>query len=200
MLAKTIKYTNFNNEDKVLIAHFHLGKADLLRIAANPRFLEEMNEASARQDTVVMLAKIEELVRLSYGIRTEDNDGFRKTKEIQDAFIQSAAYEEFIVDLLTNGPQNFANFIKGVFPPKLMTMLAQHVKEGKAVDPFKDFPDPESDKGTPAEPTYEEQAEVQIARISGKPRYKVENRRPTQEEAEDMNDAELLEAARWYPS
>lgn len=163
MLSRTIKYTNFNGEEKELIAYFHLGKADLARIAANPQFLEDMNQAVANKDTKTMLAKIEELVRLSYGVRSADGERFVKSKEVQDAFIQSAAYEELLLDLLTGDGTSFNQFIKGVLPPKLMEQLTQQIKEGKVKDPFADLPNPESNKGVALEPTYEEQAAAQEA-------------------------------------
>lgn len=209
MLTRTISYQNFNGEDKVLIAHFHLGKADITRIAADPTFLNEMNAAVANQDTKTMLAKIEELVRLSYGIRSEDGERFVKNKEVQDAFIQSAAYEEFIMDLVAGDGKSFNSFIQGVFPPKLMEMLAAKIKSGEVEDPFKNLPNPESNKGEPA--TEETIAAAKFndfgkpAVVEDKfhdesePEWVRQNRIPTQAELVAMPRDEMLRAVSKYP-
>lgn len=196
MLTRTIHYTNFNDEPKNVVAHFHLGKADIARIAADPSFVQDMLKASREQDTKVMLEKIEHLVRLAYGIRSEDGERFIKNKEVQDAFIQSAAYEEFLLDLFQNEGANFNAFIQGVFPPKLMEQIMTRIKSGEVEDPFKNLPNPESNKGEPAT-----EQTIAAAKFNdfGKPAYKAENRMPTDAELLDMTTDELREAALWVP-
>lgn len=193
MLKRTIKYTNFNDEEKVMEAYFHLGKADITRIAANPEFLRVMEKASSEKDTKTMLEKIEELVRLSYGVRSEDGERFVKTREVQDAFIQSAAYEEFLADLVTGDGTNFTKFLQGVFPPKLMEQLRQRVKDGEMKDPFAELENPVSNTGVPLEPTYAEQAEAP------RPAWLAENRVPSKAELMAMSNEEMVEAFRKYP-
>lgn len=137
MLKRTIKFeSHFDGTEKTRVLYFHLGKMDLTRIAANPVFLQEMEEAARKGDKHVMLQKIEELVRMSYGVRKEGTDEFVKTKEVQDEFIASQAYEEFVFDLLTGTNENFMSFIQGIFPPKLMDQLRQRVSSGEIPDPF----------------------------------------------------------------
>lgn len=195
MLKKTISYTNFNDEPKTLEAYFHLGKADIARVAADPKFLQEMNEASRNQDTKMMLAKIEHLVRLSYGIRSEDGERFIKTDEIQDAFIHSAAYEEFIVQILTS-ENGFTNFIKGVFNAKVMKEIQDLAAAGKVPNPFAEPPNPISDKGVPLEPPIGLNEAVEDVR----PAWQRENRQPTRAELMKMPNTEMLMAFREHPS
>lgn len=189
MLKKTIKYTNFNDEEKVQEVYFHLGKADITRIAADASVLQEMNEAAAQQDKKKMLATIERLVRMAYGVRSEDGERFVKTPEIQDAFIHSAAYEEFLMDVLTT-ENGFTNFIEGVFPPKVMKELRQTMEtvelpEGME-NPFREPLNPESNKGEPA---------IEDTR----PNWLKENRKPTRQELLVSTKEEMLEAFRMHP-
>lgn len=137
MFKRTITYkSHFDGSEKTRVLYFHLGKMDLARIAANPVFLREMEEAAQKGDKAIMLKKIEELIRLSYGVRQEGTDEFIKTTAVQDEFIASQAYEEFVFDLLTGTTENFMTFIQGVFPPKLMEQLRQRVGAGEIPDPF----------------------------------------------------------------
>jgi hypothetical protein len=183
VLKQTIKYTNFFEEEKERDLYFHLGRSDIARIAANPKFLEEMNEAAAKQDTKAMLEKIEYLVRLSYGVRTDDGEGFVKNEEVQNAFIHSAAYDEFLTQILTS-VEGFTNFIKGVFPPKVMKEIQDLAKEGKINDPF-------------AEPTTVTKS---AAVLSEQPAEKSEERLPTKKELREMSRDQLVEAFRKHPS
>jgi len=192
MLKKVIKYTNFAGVEKTMEAYFHLGKPEIARIAADPAFLEEMNEAAAKQDKKVMLAKIEHFVRLAYGVRSEDGERFVKNDEVQDAFIQSAAYEEFLTELLTT-ETGFTEFIKGVLPAKAMKELQELIAKGEAPDPFKEPTEVQHSKAVLSEQAVTEAPD-------DRPAWERENRKPTRREAMLMPREELLKAFQQHPS
>lgn len=191
MLKKTITYTNFNEEEKTRELYFHLGKMDMARVHADPTFLQEMERAASENDKKTMLEKIEYIVRLAYGIRSEDGEKFIKTKEIQDEFIHSAAYEEFLIDLLVRG--NFFEFVKGVFPPKVMKEIQDLAVKGKIQDPF-------------AEPTVVNKSDAVLSEEKveeapdDRPKWQREERPPTRKELMLMPRDEMLEAFRKHPS
>lgn len=216
MIKKTVKYTNFDGVEKTRDVYFHLGKADMARIHANTAFLEEMQAAAERKDTKVLLEKIEYMVRLSYGVRSEDGERFVKTKEVQDDFIHSALYEEFIIQLLTED-NGFPRFIKSVFPPKLIAEVQEMVRAGRIEDPFKEPANPKSNQGEPAKeetiaaakfndfgkPAVVEAEKFNIVEDKfhdeNRPLYQRENRMPTDAELREMSNEELRAAALWVP-
>lgn len=201
MLKKTIEYTNFNDEEKTMEAYFHLGKADIARISADPTVLEDMKRATETNNTKLMLACIERLVRLAYGVRSEDGERFVKTQEVQDAFIQSAAYEEFLADLLGGTGANFSKFMTAVFPEKMMKELTKtnegaeafKMLKGEGSDEaqervkkfFAEPPNPESNKGTPAEE-------------DTRPAWVREKRKPNPKELRGMSKEEMMDAFSKY--
>lgn len=196
MIKKIIKYTNFDGVEKTREVYFHLGKADMARVYADSDWLKELQDAAERRDTKVMLEKIEYMVRLSYGIRTEDGEGFKKTREIQDEFIHSAAYEEFIAQLLTE-ENGFPNFIKSVFPPKLIAEIQEMVKAGRVQDPFA-----EPTKVSKSASVLSETPVVVDANGTVKddrPAWMKEHRKPTQVELVEMPKNEMLQAFAQYP-
>jgi hypothetical protein len=130
MLKKTIKYVNYNGEEKEREAYFHLGKADIARLSADASVLQEMNDAFEKKDHKKMLATIERLVRLSYGIRSEDGERFVKTREVQADFINSAAYEEFLMNLLGD-PDNFNSFVRAILPEAVLKSAIERLRSGE---------------------------------------------------------------------
>lgn len=191
MLKQVINYTNFNDEEKTREVYFHLGKPDIARIAANPRFLEEMQDAVIKQDKSAILAKIEYLVRLAYGVRSEDGERFIKTAEIQDEFMQSAAYEEFLIQLVTT-EDGFTKFIQGVLPAKAMKELQEMINKGEVADPFK-----EPEKVIKTAAALSEQTVTEVP--DDRPAWQRENRVPTKAELLAMPKEEMMLAFRTYP-
>lgn len=209
MFKRTITYkSHFDGSEKTRVLYFHLGKMDLARIAANPVFLREMEEAAQKGDKAIMLKKIEELIRLSYGVRQEGTDEFIKTTAVQDEFIASQAYEEFVFELLTGTNENFMTFIQGVFPPKLMEQLRQRVSSGEIPDPFAE--PTEVNKSTAAALREAEfrmdklgeairAAAVDEDIVPKLPAWMTEQRMPTVAEITAMPADELMVAKRIYP-
>lgn len=192
MLKKTIKYTNFNNEPKEMEVYFHLGKADIARLAADPEVLQAMNQAAVQNDQKKMLATIEHLVRMAYGLRSDDGERFVKSEAIADNFIQSAAYEEFLMEILST-TDGFTKFMKAVFPENMKAQvlgaMKQAAEEQGVPNPFAEPENPVSDKGVPADENSEDQ-----------PAWIRENRKPSKHELLRMPRTEMLEAFRRHPS
>ena len=69
------------------------------------------------KDNIRLFNLFKELIRRSYGVKSEDGRRFIKSKEISDAFIQTEAYTNLLIELMgDNSAQNVADFIKGVMP------------------------------------------------------------------------------------
>ena len=132
MLKKTITYTDFNGNERTEDHYFNLLKTEPLKIAmdlpdgvtdAIDKDLEDNTEESAKRLVEKLGNKgvmefIEDLIRRSYGKKSEDGRSFIKKPELTEEFMQSPAYDEFYMEMMTNDVAA-ANFVTGVLPKDL---------------------------------------------------------------------------------
>ena len=132
MLKKTITYTDFNGNERTEDFYFNLLKTEALKIAndlpdgitdAIDKDLEDNAEESAKRLVEKLGNKgimefIEDLIRRSYGKKSEDGRSFIKDPKLTEAFMQSPAYDEFYMEMMTNDVAA-ANFVTGILPRDL---------------------------------------------------------------------------------
>lgn len=124
MLRKVVKFKNFNDEEVSEVLYFNLTKTEILALNH-----EYQNGLSAKiQDIVDSVDPYEiyeffkDLVSRSYGIKSQDGNSFKKSKQATDEFLQSLAFESFLFGILEaddNGKQA-ADFIKAIVPQDLL--------------------------------------------------------------------------------
>ena len=121
MVKKTIKYTDFNEVEREENFYFNLSIQELIAMERDDPSgsLAKRLEGLVKTENVFdILEFVEWIVRKAYGVRTEDGRGFRKSEEETEAFIQSAAYDEFYLSFLED-PEGAAEFINSLMPKKL---------------------------------------------------------------------------------
>ena len=121
MVKKTIKYTDYNGVEREEDFYFHLNSREIIQMEhgdPSGSLMKKIEGIVNNQDVYDILDTIEWFVRKAYGVRSEDGRGFRKTEEDVEAFLQSAAYEEFYVSFLED-PEGAANFIESLIPKRL---------------------------------------------------------------------------------
>jgi hypothetical protein len=125
MLKKTIRYTDFNDQEVVEDFYFHLSKADLvaLELSYKGGLYEHIRAIVASEDGAGVVDVINRLVLDSYGKKSEDGRRFIKTQDLRDEFMSSPAYSELFMELCTNAEEQ-ARFISGVVPAGLQEELA----------------------------------------------------------------------------
>ena len=129
MLSKTITYTDFNGRTRTETFEFHLYQHERVKWASDKdgllRYKKDLSdadlegiqkaaitdEAEAERMLNVLLNDgtiftivnvIEDLVRRSYGQRSEDGRRFVKSKEMTEEFMQTEAYSVLFEELTTN--------------------------------------------------------------------------------------------------
>lgn len=80
------------------------------------------------QDNVALYKRFEDLVKLTYGIKSDDGERFIKNDEVYNNFKESGAYDVFMQYLLTT-EDGAAKFINGIMPAKVKAKL--NTPEGK---------------------------------------------------------------------
>ena len=125
MIKKTINYTDYNGNHRKMDAYFNLTKAELVRMQAGTSggLDEKLQQISDAKNGNAAIDVIEDVIKRSYGIKTDDG-GFVKKQEYLEAFMATEAYSELFMQLLTDDVAA-AEFIKGVIPADLAKQAAE---------------------------------------------------------------------------
>lgn len=131
MLVKKIKYTDFNGQEREEEFLFNLNKSELIKwLTTNGGYtieaiLQKMIETENVRD---MLNEFETLIMTSYGEKSLDGKRFVKTKEIQDNFKYSPAYDELFMELVSDASKA-AEFFNKIIPSDLAAEVDKIMKE-----------------------------------------------------------------------
>lgn len=117
MLKKTIKYTDFNDVEREEDFYFNLTRAELAEMQLSKEGgFQAWLEKIVKTDNQPELMKIfKNIILKAYGEKSADGKRFVKSEEISEAFAQSAAYDEFFIELISNEAKA-AEFINGLMP------------------------------------------------------------------------------------
>lgn len=126
MVKKTIKYKDFNEQEREETFYFHLSKANLIELEARKRgglrtYLERIQ---SEQDTEKIWGFLSDIVLMSYGKRSDDGSRHIKNAQIREEFESSEAFSELLMGLLSD-PAGAAEFINGLIPHDLRAQVGQ---------------------------------------------------------------------------
>lgn len=126
MLKKTITYEDFNGDTVSEDFFFHLSKAELVELELSHRggLSEAMKRIVAAEDGKQIIAEFKNIIRRSYGKRSDDGRRFIKSEEISDEFESSEAYSVLFMEILTDTGAA-VEFINGVIPAGLAEEAAK---------------------------------------------------------------------------
>ena len=120
MIKKTIKYEDYNGNEREEEFYFNLSNAELtkMELGVEGGLSERLKKVLATKDTPQILKVFEEIINKAYGVKSDDGKRFIKSKELVEEFTQTEAYSQLFVELATN--ENAAQeFILGILPKKL---------------------------------------------------------------------------------
>lgn len=120
MIKKTIKYEDYNGNEREEDFYFNLSNAELtkMELGVEGGLSERLKKVLATKDTPQILKVFEEIINKAYGVKSDDGKRFIKSKELLEEFTQTEAYSQLFVELATN--ENAAQeFILGILPKKL---------------------------------------------------------------------------------
>lgn len=122
MLKQTVNYTDFDDQPAVETVYFNLTKSDL---ADNMHLIEDfevvrtMLSGKKRDlkptEIQLVINMVKAIMRMSYGVRSEDGKRFIKTDQQWTEFTQTAVYDEFLMSLFAD-PKNALEFVSNVIP------------------------------------------------------------------------------------
>lgn len=134
MIQKTFKYTDFNGNVQEETFYFNISKAEAIEMEVSEK--EGLSTALQKivdsKDNKQILATFKDVLMRAVGEKSEDGKRFIKNDDIRDAFIQSPAYDELFMELMTDAGAG-AEFIQAVLPQDLdLTNIKGATRKPKA--------------------------------------------------------------------
>ena len=122
MLKKTIKYTDYDGNEREEDFYFNLSKAEVteMELSKEGGMSEYIKKISAAQNAPELIKLFKEIITKSYGEKSLDGKRFIKNKELTEAFTQTEAYAELFVELASNADEA-VKFINGIMPKNMNT-------------------------------------------------------------------------------
>ena len=117
MLKETITYIDYMGEERTEDCYFNLtqselSKKELLTPGGYAALLQRIIDA---KDIPALSANFIEFISDSYGQLSEDGRRFVKKPELTEEFMQTAAYDQLFMKLITDADYA-TKFINGVMP------------------------------------------------------------------------------------
>ena len=115
MLKKVVKFIDFNGDPAEETLYFNLTEAEVVRLDTKYKggFEEVVKHLDPENNPQEVLNLFEDVIRASYGIRTEDGKHFIKNSAESEMFFYSAAYSALFVELLQDADKAAA-FVNGL--------------------------------------------------------------------------------------
>ena len=120
MLKKTIKYTDYDGNEREEDFYFNLSKAEVteMELSKEGGMSEYIKKISAAQNAPELIKLFKEIITKSYGEKSLDGKRFIKNKELTEAFTQTEAYSELFIELASNADEA-VKFINGIMPKNM---------------------------------------------------------------------------------
>ena len=117
MLAKTIKYTDYNGVERKEPHYFNYNKAEIagMELSTAGGLSEMIKKITEAQDGPSIMKLFKDIILGSYGVKSPDGKQFIKSDELSKQFSQTEAYSELFMELVTNADAA-AEFVNGIVP------------------------------------------------------------------------------------
>lgn len=117
MIKRTVTYTDYNDKVQTEDCYFNLNKIELFELSLKygddlPVILKKMVE---EEDFPGIYDAFKTILHKGYGQKSEDGRSFLKDEKKTREFEQSAAYEQLVMDLLTD-KEGAEKFLLGMMP------------------------------------------------------------------------------------
>lgn len=120
MLKQTIKYTDYEGNEKEEDFYFNLNKAELMEMELTTKgglsaYLQKIVDS---QDVQKVMSIFKTFILKAYGEKSEDGKRFVKSAELSEAFAQTEAYSELFMKLISD-EKAATEFMNGIVPNEL---------------------------------------------------------------------------------
>lgn len=125
MYKFTDTYTDYNGVERKEDFYFNLTKAELadLQNSKVGGFAEMLQKIFDSKDTVTYLKVFKDLIRRSYGVKSDDGRRFIKNDEVWNDFAQTEAYSDLYM-MLCSDDEKAADFVNKIIPQDIQQQVA----------------------------------------------------------------------------
>lgn len=137
MIAKTVKYQDFNGNDCEDKFYFNLTKAELteMELGIEGGLAEHIKKVVDANNGEEIINVFKKLILKSYGVKSEDGKRFRKTNDngvpLSIEFSETPAYSALFMELATDD-KAAAEFVNGIVPSDLADAAQAEVAKQNA--------------------------------------------------------------------
>lgn len=127
MLKKKITFEDFDGETRTEEYYFNFTEAEVQRYNvehSNDGLIEYLREVILTKNAKAMMAFIDEIITISYGVKSEDGKRFIKDPDKTREFTQTEAYSNLYMELMTT-ENAITDFLIGCMPKKLVNKEAR---------------------------------------------------------------------------
>jgi len=131
MLKKTITYTDYDGVQRTENFYFNLNKAELMDMeltTPDGGLRNKLRAIMDKRDIPGIIKTIKEFIMAGFGEKSPDGRKFVKSKALSEAFMQTEAYAELYMELISDANATAA-FINGMIPEELRANLENTEKE-----------------------------------------------------------------------
>lgn len=125
MLKKTITYTDLNGVERTEDFYFNLSRPEVVKMQGSVKggYDVQLKGIGNEKNGKAIMEFFEDLIRRSYGEKSEDGRRFMKSDEISRDFMETPAYEALFDEMVTDD-KAAAEFVNAVMP-KLPKQLSE---------------------------------------------------------------------------
>lgn len=135
MLKKQITYHDFDGNQVTDTFYFHLSKAEIMELELERGLSTLMDRVSTTRNPKELYFAFKALIAKAYGEKSADGFRFEKSEALSSSFLNTDAYSELIMELMTKG--DAGEFINGLIPRDLADKVQEAVSEqGATVIPM----------------------------------------------------------------
>lgn len=120
MLKQTITYTDFNDVDHTEDFYFNLTKRELaeMEVVSGGTYQAYLQDIIASNDNRKILETFKDILKRSFGIRSEDGSLFQKSEEATAAFADSGAMDALLMQFFQDATLA-GTFVTNILPADL---------------------------------------------------------------------------------
>lgn len=120
MYKKKITYTDYNGQERTEDFYFNLSRSELIMLESTTPggYAAMLQRIIDSKDQRQLMNEFTNLIKMSYGVKSDDGKHFIKNDEVVNEFLNSAAFDQMFLEFFTeeNAASDFAN---GVLPSSM---------------------------------------------------------------------------------
>lgn len=134
MLIKSIKYTDFMDQERIEDFMFHIKESDwnkwMAKYAKHGGIVGYLQDLVNAKDVSAQMDFFDEMITMSYGVMAQNGRNFDQSEAVLADFKSCAAYNALFMELLEKEGAA-QEFLAGIMPKKMM----DEIKKRIAADP-----------------------------------------------------------------